>query len=434
MRTTTTRQLVAALCIACASFVNATCTTEVGIDYAGHDIATVPNISSYGECCDACIQHAGCDYWTLDGNTQPSGATSNCYLKTSPAGRANGTNHWSGWAGTGPAPTPGPAPIPPPAAGKWGAPIYDIQCNAPIKDLGKGIALADCKAACAASDKCYFINHADKSDKHCVLFAECTKPTCRGGSPGNGWTLYEYGRSGGAPPFTPCVQPRPGPPGPSPPGPSPAGDPNGFDCKVRLLALEYARTVLNVTTGAPEAAMVATSLGLDLPSGITCLPKQAKTASVTTAATTTTTAASTTVASTTAATTTAATTATPASTRMTSSIAGRLSQIGTAATGGTFYVDQVLRYCTHTVHILYTYCCYRGYILCRPGTQILYSYCTHTVCILYAYCTHTVRIYHTHTVHILYAYTIRILYSYCTHVLYAYTALILYSYHTHAVL
>jgi hypothetical protein len=84
--------------------------------------------------------------------------------------------------------------------------------------------------------------------------------------------------------------------------------------------------------------------------------------------------------------------------------------------------------CTHTVHILHSYCAHTVLtilhthtLLCSYSTVLL-LYCTHTllyscstVLILYSYCTHTVLIlYSTHTV--------LILYSYCTHtLLYSYS-------------
>jgi len=45
---------------------NATCTTEEGIDYSGHDLKplTPHTVGSYGECCDLCLQTTGCSYYT----------------------------------------------------------------------------------------------------------------------------------------------------------------------------------------------------------------------------------------------------------------------------------------------------------------------------------------------------------------------------------
>lgn len=97
--------------------------------------------------------------------------------------------------GDSPSPSPPPSPCPPPApppspplpppsppspspvpAG-W-TPTYCQSCenNAPLKDLGNVGSVVDCINACVKLAGCEFINYAETSDKHCVLYGACSPP------------------------------------------------------------------------------------------------------------------------------------------------------------------------------------------------------------------------------------------------------------------
>ena len=62
-----------------------------------------------------------------------------------------------------------------------------------VHDLGKGVALAACEAACVANTECGFACHADKTDQRCMLYADCPTPMCNPGG-GNWFTTYQYGK------------------------------------------------------------------------------------------------------------------------------------------------------------------------------------------------------------------------------------------------
>lgn len=276
MRDTCTALIALALVVHHAS---AECTTEVGVDYGGNDLLplTPRNASSYGECCDLCIQTSGCQFWTYDATKQPTGAPSVCWLKTSDSGRTKNADRTSGWAGTGPAPAPTPPPAPAPAPGKWSAPHVQTSCasSPALADLGRQYGSLDkCQVACAANASCDYVNYGPR-DNHCVLFADCSSPACEDPSGTGWWITYQLGRDGGKP-WSGCKEPPSGPtPAPGPgPGPTPApapgpGDPGTFDCQVRFLAVEHARRALASTgTRTPEqlnasVAMVVRSLALD---------------------------------------------------------------------------------------------------------------------------------------------------------------------------
>jgi hypothetical protein len=106
-----------------------------------------------------------------------------------------------------------------PPTGGWGPAHSDLSCehSPAIANLGKGLSVGGCKAACAASDSCTFINYAVAGDHECVLFADCSNPWCKSGAVGAWWTTFEYGRKGETP-WTPCTAP----PTPAPPGPAPS--------------------------------------------------------------------------------------------------------------------------------------------------------------------------------------------------------------------
>ena len=237
----------------------ATCTSDENTKLGGPTLKSVA-AASYGACCDACIQASGCHYWSW-------AAPHSCELKASAAGRAAAHGSWSGWAGTGPAPPP---PAPPLTPGKWSEGHCGATCeqsNSPwSKSLGRGVSLTKCKAACAAEPRCNYVNHADATDHACIIYASCGKPALCGHT---GWDTYQFGRVDSpawnatcgtlAPPGEACGH-SPGPPGPPPGPPAPApSDPNSFDCKVRLLAMEYAAHVLD---GANISAVQA-SLGFE---------------------------------------------------------------------------------------------------------------------------------------------------------------------------
>ena len=161
--------------LALATGAAATCTTEQNFALGGPTIKTT-TAASYGECCDACIQATGCRYWSW-------GPKNTCLLKATAASRAPSPGHWCGWAGTGPAPPP---PSPPVAPGKWSPVHAHVSCEQSgskyIKDEGNKVPLATCKAQCVADPQCFFINHADGSDDHCVLYGSCATPALCGRS------------------------------------------------------------------------------------------------------------------------------------------------------------------------------------------------------------------------------------------------------------
>eukprot|EP00947_MAST-08B_sp_MAST-8B-sp1_P004850 g4850.t1 len=245
---------IAGLLLASLSpLVSADCSkVDEDIDLVGHDLRPAVKQPSYGACCDLCLQTTGCLFWSFEA------ATSKCALKTSNAGRAtNRPGHISGYAGAG------PEPPPPAAVGKWGSPFNETSCEqstgGALKDLGHGIGLAACKSACAGDDRCNYINHADDSDHHCILYASCDNPWCRpGAAPGGWWTTYQFGRNNSSP-WPGCgASPSPSP-SPSPgPAPLPPLDPEGFDCKIRELALEYAKKAL----GGADVSRVQSALAL----------------------------------------------------------------------------------------------------------------------------------------------------------------------------
>ena len=235
--------------LAGAVHVQATCTTDEDFKLAGPSLKNV-SATSYGACCDACIQSSGCSYWSWS-------APSVCELKATDAGKTASKGSWSGWAGTG------PAPPPPVAPGKWSMVHEHVSCEQSpssfVKEMGD-IPLAACKAACVAEPKCGFICHADETNKDCKLYGSCSEPALCGHT---GWDTYQYGRPN-APAWNNTCKSA-GPPGPPPP--SPPSSPDSFDCKVRLLALEFAAEILG--PGANVSA-VAHSMALDQPGG--CKP------------------------------------------------------------------------------------------------------------------------------------------------------------------
>merc|ERR1711865_208051 len=77
------------------------------------------------------------------------------------------------------APSP-PAPSPYPG---WSV-TYCQSCenNAQLKDMGKNYgSLVDCMSACGYEDGCAFINYAESSDHHCVLYQGCSPPSTKAG-------------------------------------------------------------------------------------------------------------------------------------------------------------------------------------------------------------------------------------------------------------
>eukprot|EP00040_Diaphanoeca_grandis_P016432 m.84756 g.84756 ORF g.84756 m.84756 type:complete len:1009 (-) comp25800_c0_seq1:252-3278(-) len=214
----------------------ATCTTEENTRYSGAALGGPTTATSYGECCDNCIQKEGCSWWTYDGKQT-------CLLYSSYNGTETVDGDWSGWAGTGPAPSPAP-PL-----NTWSAPHLETSCEKGgklLKHVGN-VPLETCKAACVADTDCFYINHADQSNNDCMLYSTCATPECESGT--GWWTTYEYGRSG-AQPFAGCV---------TPPPPPPPDNRDGFDCQVRLLALEYGKRIMD---GADVSGLFE-SLGLD---------------------------------------------------------------------------------------------------------------------------------------------------------------------------
>ena len=162
----------------------------------------------------------------------------------------------SRWAGTGPAPQQTPA------VGKWSDVYAHAGCqgsgdqgDVALQDLGnEKTSIDQCKQACEQNPKCGFIDHADVTDGHCVLYATCATAAPCGNT---GWDTYQLGRNDSAP-FAGCGS-RPPPPPPGPPSPSPS-DPSGFDCQVRLLAMDFAANILGA---AVNTSAVAASLNLD---------------------------------------------------------------------------------------------------------------------------------------------------------------------------
>ena len=107
-----------------------------------------------------------------------------------------------------PSPPPPPPPRPPaPAKGQWGAAWYCNSCSkdagALLKDLGRNISFAACKAACEAELRCHFINFGfgpAVEVEACQLYVSCTpgwdgKPQVKCNAIRHDWwTTYEYGR------------------------------------------------------------------------------------------------------------------------------------------------------------------------------------------------------------------------------------------------
>ena len=126
----------------------------------------------------------------------------------------------------GAAPRAGVGPVasvgePAPHAGQWSTPHPGSWCNkgSLVKDLGKGVTLAACKAACGVvNSSCAYVCHADESDQRCMLYSTCPDPMS--GKPSGWFTTYQYGRAGGAP-WVPPPSPSPPSPSPSPTPPSP---------------------------------------------------------------------------------------------------------------------------------------------------------------------------------------------------------------------
>jgi hypothetical protein len=78
------------------------------------------------------------------------------------------------------APPSPPAPSPYPG---WNV-TYCQSCenNEKLKDMGKNYgSLVDCMSACGYEDGCAFLNYAESSDKHCVLYKECNPPATHAG-------------------------------------------------------------------------------------------------------------------------------------------------------------------------------------------------------------------------------------------------------------
>lgn len=247
-----------------AARVQATCTSNEDTKLGGATLKTT-KAASYGACCDACIQLGGCSYYSWTPAAQPGRMWPACELKATDAGKTASKGSWSGWAGTGPAPPP---PSPPVAPGKWSAVHTSVTCeqsgSAFVHSAGK-IPLAACQAACVAEPKCGYICHADATDHACTLYGSCAEPALCGHT---GWDTYQYGRPN-APPWNTTCKGRGPSPSPRPaPGPSPSS-PDSFDCKVRLLALEFASEILGA--GANVSA-VAHSMALDDPEAGGCKP------------------------------------------------------------------------------------------------------------------------------------------------------------------
>ena len=90
-----------------------------------------------------------------------------------------------------------------------------------VKDLGKGVDLTVCKAACVAAAACGYVSHADQTDLRCMLYSNCSTPMCSPHPRESGWfTTYQYGRPGSQS-WTECI-PTPSPPPPPPPPPPPS--------------------------------------------------------------------------------------------------------------------------------------------------------------------------------------------------------------------
>lgn len=68
---------------------------------------------------------------------------------------------------------PSPSPYP-----GW-EPTYCQSCehNVQLKEMGKNYSsIVDCMSACGYEDGCKFINYAETTDHHCVLYGECSPP------------------------------------------------------------------------------------------------------------------------------------------------------------------------------------------------------------------------------------------------------------------
>ena len=101
------------------------------------------------------------------------------------------------------------------APGAWSNAHRGSWCNKGtlVRDLGTGVALPACKAACAvANSSCTYVCHADQTDGRCMLYSTCPTPMC--GAPSGWFTTYQYTRAGSRVPWTPCP---PVPPPPPPP-------------------------------------------------------------------------------------------------------------------------------------------------------------------------------------------------------------------------
>eukprot|EP00729_Bicosta_minor_P005602 gene5602-4565_t len=231
--------------------VSSTCTTVQNIAYVGSSIPGHPitKVGSPGECCDNCISTGGlCQFWNVDKNNM-------CSMLEFAASSVAAAGGWAGWAGTGPTP---PAP---PAPGVWSSVYAHAGCqgtadqgDVELQDLGRKYTVEGCKKACEQTPGCGFIDHADNTDGACVLYATCaTAAPCDG----TGWFTYQLGRNDSAP-YVGCSG---SPPGPAPPPAPTPSDPSGFDCQVRLLAMEFASEILGANA---NTSVVAASLNLDV--------------------------------------------------------------------------------------------------------------------------------------------------------------------------
>ena len=73
----------------------------------------------------------------------------------------------------------------------WSAPEYCTSCtpnNNMLKDMGTGISLTACQAACDADRSCRFINVAlPPENEACQLFSTCVDPSHQDGCSGQDW-------------------------------------------------------------------------------------------------------------------------------------------------------------------------------------------------------------------------------------------------------
>jgi len=94
-------------------------------------------------------------------------------------------------------PVPPPPPPPGPSPHRWGEPQRCTSCerSPALADLGKEYGdVAACEAACEQKATCRYVNFAEITDRHCVLYAACNDPLRRpdkcAAVPNAWWTTY----------------------------------------------------------------------------------------------------------------------------------------------------------------------------------------------------------------------------------------------------